>query len=215
MKVSVIINIVLAVALVVAIVIIARGTASSNETVAKDNSNETISSIMSRVSVRAYTEQEVSDEDVETILRAAMAAPSAGNKQPWRFVVVRDRSTLDTIATTFHTMTMTAEAPIAIVVCGDMEATFPGDGLDYWVEDASAATENLLLAAHSLGLGAVWCGIYPMQERVKILSELLDLPGNIIPLNVVPIGYPAEQPAVKDKWQPSYIHYEMWDNTKD
>lgn len=169
-----------------------------------------MNNILTRTSVRAYTAQPVEDEKVEAILRAAMAAPSAGNKQPWRFVVVKEKSTLEAISQQLHTMTMAKDAPLAIIVCGDMNATFPGDGLDYWVEDASAATENLLLAAHAEGLGAVWCGIYPMKERVAFLQELLQLPENIVPLNVIPIGYPAESPTPKDKWKPENIHYESW-----
>lgn len=178
---------------------------------AQTNNSETImNNILSRTSVRAYTAQPVEDEKVEAILRAAMAAPSAGNKQPWRFVVVKEKSTLEAISAQLHTMTMAKDAPLAIIVCGDMNATFPGDGLDYWIEDASAATENLLLAAHAEGLGAVWCGIYPMKERVAFLKELLQLPDNIVPLNVIPIGYPAESPAPKDKWKPEHIHHESW-----
>ena len=175
--------------------------------------NETMNTIMTRTSVRAYTDEGVDDAQVERLLRAAMAAPSAGNKQPWRFVVVRNKETLRAISENLHTMTMAQDAPLAVVVCGDMDTTFPGDGRDYWVEDASAATENLLLAAHAEGLGAVWCGIYPMQERVAFLKELLSLPENIVPLNVVPIGHPAEQPTPKDKWRPDYVHLEAWDAT--
>jgi flavin reductase (DIM6/NTAB) family NADH-FMN oxidoreductase RutF len=139
-----------------------------------------------------------------------MAAPTAANKQPWKFIIIKDKNTLKTIADHFHTMTMAAQAPMAIVVCGDMSLTLDRDGRDYWIEDTSAATENLLLAAHSMGLGAVWCGIYPQMERVKYLSELLKLPEDIVPLNVIPVGYPAEDPAPKDKWKPESVHYESW-----
>ena len=169
-----------------------------------------IDNIMGRTSVRAYKERQVEDEKIEILLRAAMAAPSAANKQPWRFVVIRDKDTLKEIADSLHTMRMAAEAPLAIAVCGDMNATLPDDGLDYWVEDASAATENMLLAAHDIGLGAVWCGVYPMKDRVAYVSRLLNLPSYIIPLNIVPIGYPAENPEPKDKWDASKIHYEEW-----
>lgn len=133
----------------------------------------TISDIMSRTSVRAYTDRAISESQVDTLLRAAMAAPSAGNKQPWRFIVIRDKETLSYIADNFNSMTMMKNAAVAIVVCGDTAATFPGEGVDYWIEDTSAATENLLLAAHAMGLGAVWCGVYPMSDRVKVFSEKL------------------------------------------
>ena len=186
--------------------------ASQSSETSVPSTADALSTIMTRTSVRAYTDQEIEDEKLETILRAAMAAPSAGNKQPWRFVVVKDKAILSAISENLHTMTMAVDAPLAIVVCGDMKATFGGDGLDYWVEDTSAATENLLLAAHSLGLGAVWCGIYPMMERVKFLKDLLKLPEDIVPLNVVPIGYPDEQPEIKDKWKPENIHYNTWEN---
>lgn len=202
--------------LAVAVVILSIKTAffdagSDNEgTDGKAAESAVIDKIMTRTSVRAYQDRDVEAEKVETMLRAAMAAPSAGNKQPWKFVVVRDRNTLHEISANLHTMRMAEKAPLAIVVCGDMENTFPEDGRDYWVEDTSAATENLLLAAHGLGLGAVWCGIYPMKERVAFLQELLQLPKHIVPLNVIPIGYPAEDPAPKEKWKPENVHYERW-----
>lgn len=139
-----------------------------------------------------------------------MAAPTAGNKQPWRFIVIKDKDMLKAISANFRTMSMAQKAPIAIVVCGDVNATFPGDGQGYWIQDASAATENMLLAAHALGLGAVWCGIYPMPDRVAQLREMLAIPDSIVPLNVVPVGYPAEDPAPKDKWKPEQVHYDGW-----
>lgn len=166
--------------------------------------------IMTRASVRAYTDREVSNETVDTLLRAAMAAPTAGNKQPWRFVVIRDRAVLDTIASEFKPMGMMKEARLAVVVCGDTTATFSGEGVGYWVQDASAASENLLLAAHALGLGAVWCGVYPMSERVERFSALLRLPREIIPLNCIAVGYPSGETAPKDKWNPDYVRYDAW-----
>lgn len=170
----------------------------------------TIDAIMTRTSVRAYSDRPVTDNQVDTLLRAAMAAPSAGNKQPWRFVVIRDQKLRDYISENFHTMTMVAKAQLAIVVCGDTTQTFPGEGREYWVQDASAATENLLLAAHAMGLGAVWCGVYPVSERVKDFSNFLKLPPEIIPLNCIAIGYPEAPTTPKDKWKPEYIHHEVW-----
>lgn len=173
----------------------------------------TIDDIMTRTSVRAYSGREVSAETLDTLLRAAMAAPSAANKQPWRFVVIDDKAILKSIGENFHTMTMASDAAAAVVVCGDMNDTFEGDARDYWVEDASAATENLLLAAHAVGLGAVWCGIYPMPDRVSQFSAMLGLPADIIPMACVCIGYPAGETTPKDKWKPEYIHYNSWDST--
>lgn len=205
-------NVLLAIALVILSVKIAffDKSRSSLSDDSKSTHDIVMKNIMTRTSIRAYQNRQVEDDKVETMLRAAMAAPTAGNKQPWKFVVIKEKQTLKAISEHFSTMKMAEHAPMAIVVCGDMNLTFPGDGLDYWIEDTSAATENLLLAAHSMGLGAVWCGIYPMQERVTYLKKLLNLPENIVPLNVIPIGYPAENPAPKDKWKPENIHYESW-----
>lgn len=180
----------------------------SSDTVQQEN--PAYENIMTRTSVRAYTDRDISAEQMDTLLRAAMAAPTAGNKQPWRFVVIRDRKTLDFIGDNFNSMTMMKQAPVGVVVCGNENATFDGDGREYWVQDASAATENLLLAAHSIGLGAVWCGVYPIPERVKQFSELLALPDSILPLNCIAIGYPSAAPTPKDKWHPEYIHTDKW-----
>lgn len=180
----------------------------SSDSVPQDN--QAYENIMTRTSVRAYTDRDITEEQMDTLLRAAMAAPTAGNKQPWRFVVIRDRKTLDFIGDNFNSMTMMKRAPVGVVVCGNENATFDGDGREYWVQDASAATENLLLAAHSIGLGAVWCGVYPIPERVKQFSELLALPDSILPLNCIAIGYPSVAPTPKDKWHPEYIHTNQW-----
>ncbi len=211
MKNSVYLIVLLALALVVVSYKWISSSNNANDTTISTK-NTTIDDIMTRTSVRAYSDRPVSDEQVDTILRAAMASPSAGNKQPWRFVVIRDRNALNYIAENFHTMPMMKDAQLAVVVCGDLKATFGGDGRDYWVEDASAATENLLLAAHALGIGAVWCGVYPQSDRVKQFSEMLHLPEDIIPLNCIAIGYPSGESTPKDKWKPEYIHYNTWDS---
>ena len=168
--------------------------------------------IATRTSVRSFKATPVPEELIQTMLRAAMAAPSAVNKQPWRFIVIESRATLDTIAANFSTMRHAAKAPLAIVVAADMNSTLPGDAKLSWVADCSAATENLLLAAHACGLGATWCGVFPRQSRIEPLSKLLELPENIIPLNVVVIGYPDKDNAPKDKWKPENIHREKWNN---
>lgn len=170
----------------------------------------TVQDILTRSSVRAYTEKPVDQSIVDTLLRCAMAAPTARNQQPWRFVVINQRNILDSISVKFNTMTMAKDAQLAIVVCGDLKSAMEGEGRDYWVQDASAATENLLLAAHALGLGAVWCGIYPISARVSDFSELLSLPEDIIPMACVCIGYPSGEPMPKDKWKPENIHYNKW-----
>lgn len=210
MKMSTILNVVLAVALVALVIKMAFFTPKSSVNGGTADESAVFNNIMTRVSVRAYQDKIVEDEKVEKLLRAAMAAPTAGNKQPWRFVVIKDKNTLTAISKNFNTMRMVENAPLAIVVCGDMNDTFPEEGIGYWVQDASAATENLLLAAHGMGLGAVWCGVTPLTERVERLKEMLKMPQNIIPLNVIAVGYPAENPAPKDKWKPEYISYEVY-----
>ena len=187
---------------------ISSASSSDGETVQKS----TIEDIMTRTSVRAYSDKAVGSEQIDTLLRAAMAAPTAGNKQPWRFVVINDKATLNAISENFHTMTMAKDAAVAVIMCGDVTATFDGDGRDYWIQDVSAASENLLLAAHAMGLGAVWCGIYPQMSRVEQFSEMLHLPENIIPMACICIGYPTGETTPKDKWKPEYIHYDTWDS---
>ncbi len=181
--------------------------ASTNETVQE----QTIGDILTRTSVRAYSDRKVEDEKIDTLLRAAMSAPTAGNKQPWRFVVINDKSILNEIGENFHTMTMAKGASVAVIMCGDTTATFNGDAKDYWVQDVSAASENLLLAAHAMHLGAVWCGIYPQMTRVRQFSKMLRLPENIVPMACICVGYPAGETTPKDKWKPEYIHYNTWE----
>ncbi len=189
-------------------------TSETPETIEMPAVSTTYETIMSRTSVRAYSDQPVSDSQIDSLLRAAMAAPSAGNKQPWRFVVIRDRKAMEYISANFPSMTMVENAQAAVVVCGEVAATYEGEGRGYWVQDASAAAENLLLAAHAMGLGAVWCGVYPISERVDAFSKLLNLPEGILPLNCIAIGYPSGETTPKDKWKPENIHYNTWDSIR-
>ena len=165
--------------------------------------------IMTRTSIRAYRDCPAGADTVELLLRAAMAAPSAMNRQPWVFVVVDDKALLQKFADSLQYAKMAASAPLAVVVCADLTRN-PGASGDWWVMDASAASENLLLAAHAVGLGAVWTGVYPRSERVKAVRSILGLPGSVVPLNVIPIGYPAETPEPKQKWNPDNIRYNGW-----
>lgn len=169
-----------------------------------------IENLMTRTSVRSYSDKKVEEGKIDTLLRAAMAAPTAGNKQPWRFVVITDKAMLDSISANFHTMKMAKDASVAVVMCGDVTSTFDGEGQDFWIQDVSAASENLLLAAHAQGLGAVWCGIYPLKKRVEKFSDMLSLPQDIIPMACICIGYPSGENAPKDKWKPEYVHYGTW-----
>ena len=176
----------------------------------ENGSEAVIETIMTRTSIRAFTDEPVTDETIETLLRAGMAAPSAVNRQPWAFVVVEGRENLDRLAEVHPNARMLGTAQAAIVVCGDMTKALEGTAQAFWVQDASAATENILLAAHALGLGAVWTGVYPNPERVAAVSETLGLPSYVIPLCVIPVGYPAEAPAPKDKWNTANIHHNVW-----
>ena len=182
----------------------------SSEPAVSEAGSDAYQTIMTRTSVRSYSDREISGNQVDSLLKAAMAAPTAGNKQPWRFVVIKDKKILSYIAENNKSMTMMENAPLAIVVCGDTTASFPGQGREYWVQDASAATENLLLAAHDMGLGAVWCGVYPIDDRVREFSALLNLPPEILPLNCIAVGYPNAPSSPKDKWKPEYVRYNRW-----
>jgi nitroreductase len=167
---------------------------------------DTLHAIMTRRSIRHYTPQPVSDELLESLLRAAMQAPSAGNSQPWYFVVIRDRQVLDTIPT-FHPFSeMLKEAPLAIVMCAQERPNYP----EYWIQDCAASIQNILLAAHAQGLGAVWLGVHPRPDRAASVSKLLGLPDEIHPLGIVSIGYPAEEKPPIDRFSPDRIHYNRW-----
>ncbi len=175
-----------------------------------DSAEIVLQSIATRTSIRDFQETPIEEAKVEKILRAGMAAPSAINKQPWSFTVVNDKALLQQIADSAQNAKMAAKAPMAIVVCGDMEKAIEGDARDFWIQDCSAATENILLAAHALGLGAVWTGFYPNLERAKMLAGILNIPSTQIVLCVIPMGYPAESPAPKDKWNTENVHYNVW-----
>lgn len=163
--------------------------------------------IFTRRSIRKYEPRSVSDEDVTALLRAGMAAPSAGNEQPWHFVVVRDRAVLDAIPTFHPYAAMVKQASVAIIVCGDLTLEkYKG----FWVQDCSAATQNILLAATARGLGAVWTALHPMEDRVAGMRKLLNLPEQVIPLSLVPVGYPSEHPGRADRFQASRIHRDRW-----
>ena len=166
-----------------------------------------LDNIFARKSVRSYTDEPVSPEQVETILKAAMAAPSGMNMQPWRFVVVTDQKVKDKLAVGFNKMI--AKAPVAIVVCGQV-TNDGGEPNNNWTADCAAATENLLLAAEALGLGAVWTACYPYEDRMTPAIEALALPDNVKPYCIVPVGHPAGDDKPKDKWKPENIHYDKW-----
>jgi nitroreductase len=166
-----------------------------------------IKTIMTRRSVRNFTPEPVSDEDLNTLLRAGMQAPSGGNEQPWHFIVIDDQALLHAVPE-FHPHTkMLLEAPLAILVCSERKLE---KHRALWLQDCSAATENILLAAHGLGLGAVWLGIFPVAERVAGMQALLNMPDDIRPVSLVAVGHPASQPEPTDRFQESRVHHNRW-----
>jgi len=172
--------------------------------------NQALEVIHSRKSVRNYTGAQVNKDDLLVLVKAAMAAPTAMDRRPWAFVIVTDKDVLGKLAEGLPFTKMLVQAGAGIVVCGVMEKAPEGEGRDYWVQDCSAATENLLLAAESMGLGAVWTGVYPNKERVEFVRTALGIPEGVIPLNVVPVGYPAGSEKPKDKFDASNVHWEKW-----
>lgn len=171
-----------------------------------DNGQAAIENIMTRTSIRQFKAQPVEQDKVDILLKAAMAAPTALNLQPWHFIVINDKETIALLSGKQPT-----SAPLMIAVCGDTDKTMLPDGStklpDFWVEDVSAATENLLLAAHALGLGAVWTGVYPAMDRTAEVANVLNCPQNIVPLAVVRVGYPDESPEPKNKFKEDNISY--------
>ena len=187
---------------------------------AQETTPSALDVIMTRTSIRSFTGDPVSKDQLETILKAGMAAPTAMNGQPGRFVVVTDKDKMASVFGAGPRSEMFATAGAVIVVCG--QATSMGRPFGqpdapeqempnmFWYEDCSAAAENILLAAHALGLGAVWTAGYPAEERTAPIAAALGLPGNVKILCVIPVGVPAENPEPKDKWKPENIHWEQW-----
>lgn len=166
---------------------------------------EAMEAILSRRSIRKYTDQNISFELVEELLRAAMSAPSANNLQPWHFIIISERQILDRVPEFHPYSSMLCSAPLAIAVCGDSELQ-PA----FWVQDCSAASQNILLAAHARGLGAVWLAIYPREQRVQGLRKLLGLPDNIVPLSLISLGYPAVQKPPENRYDKVKVHHNHW-----
>lgn len=161
-----------------------------------------------RRSIRKFTDEAVTDEDVRTLLQAAMTAPTACNQQPWQFAVVTDRDKLDAVKSFSPHAHMASHAPLGILICGDtsLEPRCPG----YWVQDCSAAMQNLLLAVHGLGLGAVWTGVYPVEDRIEGFRQLLNVPERIVPFGFAVIGHPAQPSGPADRYREDRVHANGW-----
>jgi len=171
--------------------------------------SDAITVIHSRKSVRNFTGQAVSRELLDKIVRAGMAAPSAVNRQPWSFVIVTDRKTLDTLNDGLPYAKMLGKAGAAIVVCAIPEKAYDGRK-EFAVIDSALAGENILLAAEAMGLGAVWTAAYPYEDRMNTVRKVLGMPADIIPLNVIPIGYPVGTDKPKNKYKPENVRWEKW-----
>ncbi|MCL2149718.1 MAG: nitroreductase family protein [Dehalococcoidia bacterium] len=165
---------------------------------------ETLEAILTRRSIRRYTEEQVPQETIQKLLEAGMCAPSACDFQPWHLVVIDDHKILDEIPSFHRHAAMLREAPLAILVCGDPETS------RYWQQDCSAVSQNILLAAHAMGLGAVWLGLYPREARTQPMQKLLGLPETIMPLSLIALGHPAEEKAPRVKPQDEKVHYNRW-----
>ncbi len=160
-----------------------------------------------RRSIRKFNDDPVEDLKLEEIMAAGMMAPSAGNEQPWHFLLLRDRRLLKAISKNHLFATAVEKAPVAILVCADLTLDrYEG----FWVQDCAAATQNMLLAAHALGLASVWVGLYPRSQRLSDIRALIQLPDHIIPFSLLPIGYPAEEKNMEIRFDQSRLHYDQW-----
>ena len=174
--------------------------------------SEIIDLILSRRSIRQFTSASVKDETLTLLLKAAMSAPTACNSQPWEFVVVTQKEVLDRI----HAKLLFARynAPAAIVVCGNVSIANNSAARDHWVQDCSAATENILIAAAGMGLGAVWIGVYPYPGKIKPLAEVLGIPDHVTPLSMVYIGYPAERKEPRTQYDEHRVYWQCYEPRK-
>ncbi|MFA6107994.1 MAG: nitroreductase family protein [Candidatus Latescibacterota bacterium] len=168
---------------------------------------EAMEAIHTRRSIREFTAQPLATELVDELVGAAMMAPSAGNARPWQFIVIDDPAVKREIPRIHPYAAMAVDAPVSILVCGDLsKEKYPGN----WVADCSAATQNLLLAAHAKGVGGVWTGVYPDEARIKAFRQLLGLPEQVVPLALLPIGYPTHPPGRQDRFERAKIHRNRW-----
>ena len=168
---------------------------------------ETMDNIFSRRSVRRYLPKPVSSDLIENVLKAGMNAPSAGDEQPWHFIIIDKHDLLLNISESHPYAKMLKDAPIAILVCGDLQVL---KFKDLWIQDCSAASENMLLAAHDLGLGAVWIGVYPAENLVREVRNILSIPQHIVPFSIIGMGYPAEEKKGRLRYDKSKVHNNGW-----
>ena len=171
-------------------------------------SNPVIEAIIKRRSIRCYTGKDVEKSSIELLLKSAMYAPSARNEQPWHFIVIDNKELMEQIMKVHPYASMLSDASVAILICGDEKLEL---SKGYWPVDCAAATQNLLLAAYSLGLGAVWLGVYPRPERQVGIRKIFSLPTHVHPFSLVSIGYPAEEKSVPDRFKEQRIRWNRWE----
>lgn len=170
---------------------------------------EAMEAIFKRRSVRDYLDREVEKDMILTLVKAATAAPTAANCQPWEFIVIDDAEKLTVIKDKL--VFARYNAPVAIVVCGNMKLSFKGPSQEMWVQDCSAATENILIAATSIGLGSVWIGIHPIQSNIKIVKSILNIPEYVVPLGIVYVGYPAEEKEARTRFDEKRVYWQEYE----
>lgn len=172
---------------------------------------DAIKAIMERISTRQFSDKEISDDDLKIMLDAAMSGPTATNARPWSFIVVRDKEMLLKMAdANMKFAEPLRRATLGVLVCGDLERAYKA-APDFWVVDGSIAAQNMILAAHALGIGSCWLGVWPMQDRVENQAKLFDIPENIIPHSIIAFGYPKEE-STKQKliYEEDRVHFEKW-----
>lgn len=176
-------------------------------------SNDTLNTIKHRTSIRNYKDDKIPQAALEEIVKAGMAAPSAMNIQPWEFIIVTDKAVLEELAQVQPYVKMAKQAAAAIIVCGNMQ-NYGNGGLaafkDYWVQDTSAASQNILLAADSMGIGSVWTGLFPSLNACAKVRKVLAIPEDVIPLNIIVLGYPLQETAPKNKWSDKKLHWNKY-----
>ena len=166
-----------------------------------------MNSIFSRCSIRRFKNIKIEKEKQDLILKAAFAAPSAKNAQPWEFIVIEDEQELAKMSTFTPYAKPLEKAALGMVVLGNLQRN---DLIDFCEQDCAAATQNMLLEAAELGIGSVWIGVYPMHDRVQMIKDHFQLPDHVVPLWMIAFGYPDQSPNIKDKFNPDYIHYHHW-----
>ena len=186
------------------------GCCNSNKETMENSDQAVMDNILTRTSIRHFTGEAVSSEQIEQLLKAGFAAPSAVNKQPWAFIVVDDPELIKQLGDSLPSSRLSNNATLGIIPCGDFNLTLDGPARDFWIQDCSAATQNILLAAHSMGLGAVWTALTVTSDdddRAKKAREILNIPANLHPLCIITIGVPAENPEPKNKWDENKVFY--------